>query len=139
MKTIIIYRYWQNKNQTLGACTVLSEDNTPLFSGLSLERGWRDNEQGVSCVPLGEYKLVLEKSPRFDKMLWELKNVPNRSECKFHSSNYWYQLNGCIALGRNSLDINKDGYTDITASKSTMAAFHSALGNSKEAILIIKD
>ena len=138
MKTVIVYRFWQDNNQTLGNCTVLDDDLRPLFSSLSLERGWRDNEARVSCLPLGEYPLELEFSSKFQTMLWEIKNSGSRSECKFHSANYWYQLNGCIALGRESADINRDGYTDITSSKSTMQAFHKVFKNDKKALLIIK-
>jgi hypothetical protein len=139
MKTVIIYRFWKDLNQTLGNCTVLNDDLKPLFSSLSLERGWRDNQARVSCLPLGEYKLKLEFSHKFQMDLWEIKGTEPRTECKFHSANYWYQLNGCIALGRNLADINRDGYSDITSSRSTMRAFHKAFGNDKEAILIIKD
>lgn len=138
MKTVIIYRFWQDRNQTLGNCTVLDEDLKPLFSALSLERGWRNNEQRVSCVPLGDYKLKFEYSNRFNKKLWELKNVPGRSECKFHSANYWYQLNGCISLGLKLADINRDGYPDITSSRNTMNAFERVFGDDTEAVLIIK-
>ena len=137
MKTITINRYWNDENQTLGNCTVLSNDNQPLFSSLSLERGDRNNQSNVSRIPNGTYKVVLEYSPRFNTKLWEIKGVPNRSECKFHSANYWFQLNGCIALGRSLADINKDGYNDITSSKSTMSAFHKAFDNDTTATLII--
>jgi len=85
------------------------------------------------------YKVVLEYSNRFKTDLWEIKGVENRSECKFHAANYWYQLNGCIALGSRLADINKDGYNDITSSKNTMKAFHKALENDTEALLIIAD
>ena len=139
MKTIKIIRDWQDDNQTLGKCTVYSEDNKPLFSAISLERGWRNNERNVSCVPLGRYPLVLEWSNRFKQYLWELKNVPNRAECKFHSANYWFQLNGCIALGLKLKDINNDGYNDVTNSRKTMKAFHDALKGDTRAELIITD
>ena len=139
MKTVKIIRDWQDDNQTLGKCTVYDENNKPIFSALSLERGWRNNMNNISCVPLGRYPLILEFSNRFQTDLWELKNVPNRSECKFHSANYWFQLNGCIALGRSLADINKDGYNDITASRSTMRAFHNAMGNDTRAEVIITD
>ncbi len=89
--TVHLHRYWQDNNQTSGIVTVFV-DNKPVFSAVSLERGWRNNESNVSCVPAGEYPLILEYSPRFKKELWELKNVPNRSEAKFHSANYWNQL-----------------------------------------------
>ena len=137
MKWIRINRNWQDKNQTLGNCTVFNEEEKPIFSGLSLERGWRDNRPNISCIPLGTYRVVLEWSPRFKTDLWEIKGVEGRSECKFHSANYWYQLNGCIALGRTMADINKDGYNDITSSRSTMNAFHKALNGETEAMLQI--
>ena len=132
-----IYRLNQNKNQTSGICIVSDENGSPLFTALSLERGWRNNEQNISCVPTGKYKIVYESSNRFKRHLWELKDVPNRSECKFHSANYWYQLNGCISLGLTFKDINKDGYRDLTDSVNTMKAFHSVLFNFTELELYI--
>lgn len=137
MKTIKINRLWQDENQTIGNCTVFDENDKPIFSSISLERGWRNNEKNVSCVPKGTYKVVLEYSPRFNMDLWELKDVVDRSECKFHSANYWHQLNGCIALGLKLKDINKDGYIDITNSKDTMSGFHTSLKGKNEALLII--
>ncbi len=133
-----IKRDWQDKNQTLGKCSVYDSDNKPLFSSLSLERGWRGNQKSISCIPLGEYDLVLEYSNRFKTNLWEIKKVPNRSECKFHSANYWFELNGCIALGCSLLDINKDGYNDVTSSKNTMKAFHKSLKEFNKVKLIIE-
>ena len=134
---IQINRYNQDENQTLGTCTIFGEDNLPLFTSLSLERGWRNNEQNISCIPKGEYKVVLEYSNRFKKNLWEIKGVDNRSECKFHSANYWYQLNGCISLGLRLAKLNKDNYYDITSSNMTMTAFHNALNKYEEVVLII--
>jgi hypothetical protein len=139
MRTIRIERDWQDSNQTLGKCTVYDENNKPVFSSMSLERGWRDNQNMISCVPLGTYSVVLEYSNRFKTDLWELKNVPNRSECKFHSANYWFQLNGCLALGRSLADINNDGYQDVTSSKNTMKSFHKALEGETSVDLIITD
>ena len=137
MKVVRIIRDWQDKTQTLGRCTIYDEEGKPIFSCMSLERGWRDNESRVSCVPLGNYIAVLEYSDKFDTDLWELKNVPNRSECKFHSANYWFQLNGCIALGRSLADINKDGYNDVTSSRNTMKSFHKALESETRIEVII--
>lgn len=122
-----IYRFYTDLNQTSGVCIVSDESGFPLFSALSLERGWVDNKQNISCVPSGVYDIEYEYSNRFDRHLWELKGVKNRSECKFHSANYWHQLNGCISLGLTYKDINKDGYRDVTNSTNTMKAFHEVL------------
>ena len=139
MKKVIIVRDWQDNNQTLGRCTVYNEDSKPIFAAISLERGWRQNKNRISCVPGGEYPLVLEYSPRFKKNLWELKKVPNKAECKIHPSNYWFELEGCISLGLKLKDLNGDGYNDVTNSKDTVNAFHTALKGEKEAKLIIID
>ena len=136
---IKIERYWQNVNETFGTCTVLGDNDMPLFSSLALERGWRNNEKSVSCIPKdsGPYEVVIEWSNKFKQDLWEIKGVPNRSECKFHAANYWKQLNGCIALGRRPADINNDGYMDITSSRDTMNDFHRAMKGCTKAILVI--
>ena len=104
----------------------------------SLERGWNNNERMISCVPKGRYTIKLEWSNRFGANLWELKNVPNRSECKLHSANYWNQLNGCIALGLSLRDINGDGEVDATSSRRAMKDFSKAMGNALEAEIIIR-
>ena len=132
-----IYRYYQDKNQTSGVCIIFDKNGFPLFSAVSLERGWRNNHQNISCVPVGSYKLKLEYSDRFKTELWELKGVPNRSECKFHSSNHWHQLNGCISLGNRYKDIDKDGYKDVVNSVKTHQAFHEVLKGLKEINLTI--
>lgn len=136
-----IIRSWQDEDQTTGTCNVYDNDGRLVFSALSLERGDRNNERNVSCVPTGEYEIRLEWSNRFQQRLWELKGVPGRSECKFHAANYWYQLNGCIALGLDLKDINRDGYRDVTSSRTTMKRFHKAMdaGDSITARLIIKN
>lgn len=122
-----VYRFHQDDNQTTGGCLILGKDKIPLFSAISLERGWRNNEVDVSCIPIGEYELVYEYSDRFEEYLWEIKDVPCRTECKFHSANYWYQLNGCITLGVFPRDINNDGYIDVLSSRKTLTAFEKVL------------
>ena len=137
MKTIRINRTFQNNKQSLGICSIFDELNRPIFSAISLERGWLDNKSNISCVPKGTYTVVLEYSNHFKKELWELKGVPGRSECKFHEANYWYQLQGCIALGQRLLDLDSDGYYDISNSRPTMVSFHKALENERQVDLII--
>lgn len=139
MKTIIIHRDWQDSNQTLGVCYVRDERGKIIFKSEAIERGWRNNQKMVSCIPEGEYPVQLEWSPRFRKDLWEIYEVPNRSECKFHAANYARQLNGCIALGNKRLDIDGDGYRDVTSSRATMKSFHQVLHGEKNAKLIVSN
>jgi hypothetical protein len=133
---IEIFRLEYEEKQVLGDC-VITEDDQELFSSKSLERADNNNQRMISCIPEGEYKCVLEYSARFKTDLWEIKGVPNRSECKFHSANYWHDLNGCIALGDRFLDINHDGFRDVLNSNNTMKKFHKVLEGLTEIQLIV--
>lgn len=139
MKQVIIDRFKVTHNYSLGVCYIKHEDGSVDYVGKTLERGWRDNKSSVSCVPAGIYPLKLEHSPRFNKKLWELYGVPNRSECKFHAANYWRQLNGCIALGNKHVDIDGDGDVDITSSKTVMKKFHDIMSGNNIARLEINN
>ena len=134
---IEIFRLEYEEKQTLGECVVFDSYETELFSSKSLERSDNNNQPNISCIPSGIYKCELEYSAKFKKDLWEIKGVPNRSECKFHSANYWHDLNGCIALGASYMDIDKDGFRDVLNSKRTMTKFHKALGSLTKIELII--
>jgi len=133
-----IYRRHQNTTQTMGTCTILMENDVPTFASLSLEPGWNNNEVSKSCVPIGIYELVWEHSPKYKRMLWEIKGVPGRSEAKFHPLNYYYDSEGCVGLGVRPIDMNKDGHLDITSSRDTIEDFHAALKGHTKALLIIK-
>ena len=137
--TIIVIRDDQDSKQSLGICYVKNEFGEIVFKSEAIERGWRNNQSRVSCIPEGEYPVKLEYSNRFKKKLWEIYEVPNRAECKFHAANYARQLNGCIALGNNRKDIDHDGYFDVTSSRITMSKFHKALQGETRAILVVKN
>lgn len=138
-RTVILQRYKEDLNQSTGTLTVIDQEGWPLFSAPCIERGDRNNERNVSNVLPGSYPLVLEWSPRFKQNLWELKNTLGRSECKIHASNFWHQLNGCIAPGAYLTDLNKDGYQDVARSRNTLDAFHRSMGDVKISQIIIKD
>ena len=114
------------EKQTLGQCAI-TDNGKDILLAKSLERADNNNQINISCIPQGEYLCVLEYSNKFDCDLWEIKGVPNRSECKFHSANYWHDLNGCVALGDKFMDIDNDGFRDVLNSNKTMKEFHKTL------------
>jgi hypothetical protein len=134
-----LQRLWTSHNQTTGVLTVVDQRAQPVFACLCIERGNRNNQRNVSNVLAGTYPLVLEKSPRFNQKLYELKEVPNRSECKIHASNYWHQLNGCIAPGYALKDLNNDGNYDVTESRKALEALHEALQGIRKTTIEIID
>lgn len=124
---VIVNRFKLGDEYSLGHCYIKYGQGDSVYVGCTLERGWKNNEKRISCVPKGVYPLRYEKSAKFKKHLWELYDVPGRSECKFHAANYWYQLNGCIALGVKHKDIDGDSRPDVTSSKDTMKKFHTLM------------
>lgn len=137
MRKVVLIRNIHEAVQELGQLYVYAENGKELFHCKTLERAWKDNKKNESCVPKGTYPLKFEWSNRFAMYLWELYDVPDRAECKIHASNYWHQLNGCIALGDMHLDINGDGWGDVRNSVKTVLRFHDAMSPFMESTIHI--
>ena len=97
----------------------------------TIERPWIANKPSESCIPEGEYRLERHDSPRFGSRRWEFQEVPGRTYILFHSANFAYQLEGCIALG-NRTGRNMDS---ITESNSAVDEFYEAT-QEKDQLLI---
>ena len=134
---MVIIRDLKDHRQSLGSFYVIDGCDV-VFKSESIERGWVNNENMISCYPEGTYEIVLEYSPRFKQPLWEIKGIEGRSECKIHAANFARELNGCTALGKNRSDIDKDGSLDVTSSRDTMKLFHEVMGSqTKSTIKVI--
>lgn len=111
---LLLTRTYQDTN-TLGQIDVISDRGDVVETYYTLELPWKNNEKQVSCIPVGIYPVVKHVSPKFGKCFW-LQDVPNRSEILIHPANYTSELKGCIAVGMDHDDINKDGELDVTKS-----------------------
>ena len=115
MEIVYLNRFKGDSKQTLGEL---------LYKGKveckTLELAWNNNNRRVSCIPTGRYKVVRRVSKKYGQH-FHITNVPNRDSILIHNANYHYQLLGCVAVGKDHIDINKDGYLDVTASKATMS------------------
>lgn len=114
MKRYTLCRLSHEQEQTLGY----------LFDGVNklcctLELEWAENQKEVSCIPPGVYKVVKRYSDKY-KHHWIILDVPNRDHILIHHGNYHRDILGCILVGNNFVDLDKDGYRDVTSSKNTM-------------------
>ena len=134
MKLVLTRLVYEDK-QTLGHLQVY-DGLKPVFSCRTLELAWRNNMRGVSCIPVGCYPINFEYSPSFKMNLWELKNVPDRSQILIHSGNFYGQIRGCILVGDMHTDINGDGYRDVRNSVKTLEKLHTFLYGSPELTII---
>lgn len=111
--------------QTTG--DLLLESESFKFQCKTLELKWLDNKSNISCIPEGTYKVVVRYSDKYNRHL-HITSVDGRKYILLHWGNYAGSLNpktkrpdieGCILVGKAHKDINRDGITDITSSKST--------------------
>jgi len=117
---LAINRQPSSKKQTLGEFRLIDDNCKVLFTGKTLELPWLNNQTQKSCIPTGTYQVVPRFSPKF-KNHFHVLDVPGRSYILIHPGNYFTQILGCILVGENHTDINKDGYKDVTNSKTTLA------------------
>ena len=121
MKRYTITRLIYQDEQTLGY----------LWDGLkkiacTLELEWDDNKSRVSCIPKGIYTVVTRHSPKFGNH-FHILDVPNRDYILIHSGNYHRDILGCVLVGAAHIDIDGDGYMDVTSSKNKMRKLNEIL------------
>lgn len=121
METVVLHRTANERKQVLGDL---------LYNGevlcKTLELPWLENARGKSCIPWGEYTVVRRTSPKYGEH-FHILEVPNRRYILIHAANYVHQLLGCVAVGMDHKDMNRDGLRDVTNSKATMKMLLSTL------------
>lgn len=107
------------------------------FSCRTLERPFLNNQQNISCIPKETYNVKWTFSRRLLRYTYEIQNVPNRSGIRIHSSNFFRDLNGCIALGDSFKDIDGDSHLDILNSRKTIQSFETLMNKRDFTLKII--
>ena len=70
----------------------------------TIERAWLDNQQNISCIPLGEYQcaqLPRSGSGKY-RDVYHVQNVPGRGGILIHNGNLASDSKGCIILGKKA-------------------------------------
>ena len=92
--TINLIRICRNDEGTYG---VLVIDNMPFC--LTFELPWKGNMQDISCIPEGVYLCRRTNSPSKGEV-YEVLDVPGRTDILFHTGNTSDDTEGCILLGQ---------------------------------------
>jgi len=122
MITYTLERIVKNEHFTLGRLktTIRSfwtmEDTVREVEGVAVEK-WKI--KGETAIPAGTYDLILTFSPRFQKMLPLLVDVPGYSGVRIHAGNGPKDTEGCILIG---LGLN-DSSNYILNSRAAMIDF----------------
>lgn len=99
-------------NCTLGTLTVNGD-----YQCRTIEPPWLNNEQSVSCIPEGTYKLLKRVSPIVQRTTrgdysegWEVKHVTGRRFIMLHVGNWVKDTDGCILPGKDFAFTARDGF-----------------------------
>lgn len=127
MKSAILQRLETDDLGTFGTFTIEGTDKV----WMTAELPWRHNYANISCIPAGTYDCIWNMSNRFKRMMYLVKDVPERAGVRFHAANFAgdeamghkADLNGCIALGKEIAPMA--GQKALWQSRDAMAEFES--------------
>ena len=91
---MILKRIAETEDGTFG---VLLDAGVPF--ALTCEPEDKDNQQGISCIPEGAYECKRRMYHRRGYEVFEVTDVPNRTNILFHRGNTEDDTQGCILIG----------------------------------------
>lgn len=118
-------RLLEDERQTIGRLSVFQGVHA-LFDCYTLELPWLDNAPLTSCIPPGRYQCNQRFSEKYASH-WIVKDVKDRSLILIHHGNFHRDTQGCILVGSEVFDINRDGWLDVTRSRRTMTSLFSLI------------
>jgi hypothetical protein len=93
---IQIKRLHKSENSTIGEMTIDGK-----FECYTLEDIERDVKiKSETAIPKGTYKVIINQSNRFKKLMPLVLNVPNFEGIRIHPGNSNHDTEGCILVGQ---------------------------------------
>ena len=107
------------------------------------ELPWRQNQNGISCIPAGVYTCKWILSPKHGEC-YQITGVPHRDMIEIHSANWMgdarkgklSQLLGCVSLGLAYGILNNQ--PALLQSKAAIAQFEAAMNKEDFELTIIR-
>ena len=99
---ITIHRVNLFDDRTLGILTVKSGCDEVVYHCNTLEDPVRPpgvKIPGATAIPAGRYRVVIDHSPKYDKDMLHLLDVPGFEGVRIHSGNTPADTSGCILVG----------------------------------------
>lgn len=131
---LTLYRYPSRDGATRGELFV-----DGLFECYTLEDVVRDHKiPGETAIPAGAYALAVTYSPRFQRYLPLLLEVPNFSGIRIHPGNKAADTEGCILVGTALVGTNAIG-NSRAAFNDLFTKINSAIADGEPVMVEIAD
>lgn len=94
-------------------CDVLEDADRGLTQNTPINVIKSKKVPGQTAIPTGTYKVIVNMSPKFKRMLPRLLNVPGFDGILIHKGNTDKDSSGCLLVGENKVVgkvINSTGY-----------------------------
>ena len=91
---------------------------------------------GETAIPFGRYRVIIDMSTRFKRMMPHILDVPGFVGVRIHKGNTELQTEGCILVGMNADD--KEIYNCEPAFEKVYDAIYAAIAKDEEVWLTIK-
>lgn len=106
---IKVIRFYKGKDYTISrmlidgkyVSDVLEDKDRGLSNSMSEEEIKKKKIYGETAIPTGKYKVVLDYSPKFKKILPHILNVKGFEGIRIHSGNDKEDTFGCLLVGYN--------------------------------------
>lgn len=84
-------------------CDTLEDKDRGLTQNTPLSTIKRTKVPNQTAIPIGVYKVIVNKSPKFGRNLPRLLNVPGFDGILIHRGNTDKDTSGCILIGENKI------------------------------------
>lgn len=84
-------------------CDTLEDTDRRLNQSISLSDIRRIKVQNRTAIPIGTYKIIVNRSPKFKRLLPRLLDVPGFDGILIHRGNTDKDTSGCILVGENKI------------------------------------
>ena len=105
-----LVRKWRKETYTIGDlyvdgkwfCNVIEDRDRGLDDSMGLAEIMSKKRYGETCIPYGTYKVEITYSPKYKRLMPEIKNVKGFSGIRIHSGNTAKDTLGCLIIGKNT-------------------------------------
>jgi len=104
---LTVYRKWFLDDRTISQilvdgipfCYGLEDKDRGLFNWMTMQEIYEKKVVDETAIPYGTYRVILDYSPHFQRIMPHIVNVPGFSGVRIHWGNYPKDTEGCLLVG----------------------------------------